>query len=91
MTAMTLKRCLEEIALYQARNGKLRLAAGLRCPEHGACPRIVPEGTSLRDLAWRVDGCCELIEAMARIALDQPRHRSRAPRDRRPQRSGERA
>jgi hypothetical protein len=43
----------------------------LRCPVHGQAPRLRFEGSSLRDVAIRMSGCCDRLIALANQRIVQ--------------------
>jgi hypothetical protein len=53
---------------------KLRTARklnDLRCPVHGQAPRLRFEGSSLRDVAIRMSGCCDRLIGLANQRIAQ--------------------
>ncbi len=53
------KNALEK-ALFQGVREYIKQTVGsVRCPEHGAAPKIVCKGSSLSDSHLEVSGCCQ--------------------------------
>lgn len=41
----------------------------VRCAEHGKTPSVHIEGTSLQDLRFKIDGCCQTVIDQVRAKL----------------------
>ncbi len=50
---------MEKAVYGQVRDNIRERLEGVRCPEHGERPTVIVMGSSLDNLEFDVDGCCE--------------------------------
>ncbi len=53
------KNALEKALFQGVREYVKQTVGSVRCPEHGAAPKIVCKGPSLSDSHFEVSGCCQ--------------------------------
>lgn len=51
-----------EAAIMQSVGDSIKKSVGsVRCPEHGASPKIMCKGRNLSNLSFEVSGCCQKL------------------------------
>lgn len=60
---------LEKSAFEQVKKNVQERLRRVRCPEHHQSPRVTSSGSSLSNLSWSIEGCCDQVVSEAKKAL----------------------
>ena len=56
-----LQDALESEALKIVKENLLRKLGSISCPDHHRSPRVIVSGSSLHELSFSVEGCCQKL------------------------------
>jgi hypothetical protein len=60
---------IEKAVFQSVKESIEKKLAAIRCPDHRRSPRVTASGTSVSNLKWKVDGCCQKVIDAATKAL----------------------